>query len=566
MIIVPSVQVYGKKDNKYVRIVESYRDPETKKPKIKVLQNLGRLDKLEEENPNILADLKAHYTKERQEKEELKASHYTQFIEKLMHSPQEKLQKGLKTLGYGHLVYEKLWNDLKLDYFFNYRQKHDSKIEFSTINVAKLLTYLRLLEPSSKLKNYQKQNKWFHLSDEEIPLHTIYRSLTFFASQKENLEKHLNRQLGTLLDRDLAVCFYDVTTYYFESQKSDDIKNFGFSKDNKVNQVQVVMGLLIDRYGIPITYELFPGNTSEFSTLEPVILRLKENYQINKIIITADRGLNSKANLARIRALGLDYVMAYKIRTASKAIKAHVIDQSQYIEINEDLKIKETELCQEVKLNDESYTFVDKFVLTYSKKRAAKDKKDRERLVEKAKKLSGSKAMMKSELKKGGKKYVQLSLEGIDLQIDKNKIEDDAQFDGYYGYVSSNHELSNEAIVDIYHGLWKIEESFRVLKTNLESRPIFVYTEESIRGHFVICYLALVIQRLLEYQLKVKGLQLSTERIQTALNTATLSLIPQDRGYDYFIKHQPNDDFEDILEALHLKPLPFGGRTTQVKL
>lgn len=128
------------------------------------------------------------------------------------------------------------------------------------------------------------------------------------------------------MNRDLSVYFYDVTTYYFESQLADKMKRFGFSKDNKVNQVQVVMGLLSDLHGIPITYELFPGNRNEFSTLEPILKRLKEEYGIRKIIITTDRELNSKGNLAQIRRLGFDCVMTYKIRTVSQAIKSMVID------------------------------------------------------------------------------------------------------------------------------------------------------------------------------------------------------------------------------------------------
>lgn len=144
------------------------------------------------------------------------------------------------------------------------------------------------------------------------------------------------------MNRDLWVYFYDVTTYYFESQLAGEMKRFGFSKDNKENQVQVVMGLLSDSHGIPITYELFPGNTNEFSTLEPILKRLKEEYGIRKIIITTDRGLNSKGYLAQIRRLGFDYVMTYKIRTASQAIKSMVIDQTDYQTVNRELNIKET--------------------------------------------------------------------------------------------------------------------------------------------------------------------------------------------------------------------------------
>lgn len=561
----PSVQIYKSRNHQYVRIVESYRDPVTKKPKIKTLENLGRLDKLEAENPNIITELKEKYDANRQKEKQDQLDYSLQFIQSILDTSKDS-QQGLPLKNYGYQIYQLLWKQLKLPYFFNYRQKKDSKITYPTQTIAELLTYMRLLEPSSKKRAFERRDKYFQFSTDEIALQDVYRSLSFFAEQKEALESHLNRQLSQIIDRELSVCFYDVTTYYFESQWADDFKRFGFSKDNKVNRVQVVMGLLIDSHGIPITYELFPGNTNEFGTLEPVLLRLKQDYGIQKIIITADRGLNSKANLARIRQLGFDYVMAYKIRTAAKVVKEKVIDQSDYVTVSPDLRMKETTLIQRVKLEGEVHEFEDRFLLTYSQKRAHKDQRDRMRLIEKAIKLSESKASMKSELKKGGKKYVQLELEGIELEVDTEKIADDELYDGYYGIVSSDMSLTLHELIDIYQGLWKIEESFRVMKTNLEARPIFVWSSESIQGHFVLCYLALVIQRLLEHQLKTKGVSLSTERIQTALNSAMVSVIEQTKGTDYYLKQQANDDFEAILEALEISPIPTMGRVTQAKL
>ncbi len=346
---------------------------------------------------------------------------------------------------------------------------------------------MRLMHPASKKRTFEHKDWLLHFPSGTIDLHQINRSLSFFGQQKEALEQHLNKQIAEMVDHDISVCFFDVTTYYFESQQADDLKRFGFSKDNKVNQVQVVMGLLIDSYGIPIGYNLYPGNTNEFGTLEPVLKQLKDQYGIQKLIITADRGLNSKANLAKIRRLGFDYVLAYKIRTASKEVKSLVLDDSGYRQLSKDLKVKATTLSQQVRLEGQTYELTDTFVLTYSKKRAQKDRKGRQRLIEKAITLSQSPAKMKSELKKGGKKYVQLALDNVDLEVDQPKIEDDERFDGYYGIVCSDRTLEASEIIDIYQGLWKIEESFRVLKSNLEARPLFVWTPESIQGHFVIC-------------------------------------------------------------------------------
>lgn len=559
-----SVQVYNSRGNKYVRIVESFRDPETKKPRTKTLENLGRLDQLEAVEPNIIQRLKEKYAAQRQQADQQKTNDSLQYIQSILEATED--MDGLPLKNYGYLMYRKVWDDLKLNYFFDYRQKKESKITFPVKNIAALMTYMRLMQPGSKKRTLAHGDQLFNMDTDAIDLNHVYRSLAFFADQKTHLEQYLNRQISQQMDRELSVCFYDVTTYYFESQSADDLKRFGFSKDNKVNQVQVVMGLLIDAYGIPISYELFPGNTSEFSTLAPVLLRLKEEYGIQKIIITADRGLNSKANLARIRQMGFDYVMAYKIRTAAKDVKEMVLDQSGYQRYSKDMSMRVTQLSQHVRLDGVRHDFEDQFVLTHSVKRAKKDKQDRARLIEKAVKLSESKSRLKTELKKGGKKYVQLEFNDLELDVNQKKIEEDSRFDGYYGIVCSDPALSAPEIIEKYQGLWKIEESFRVMKSNLEARPLFVWTPDSIKGHFVLCYLSLVIQRLLEYTLKTQGVEISTERIQNACQSGTISIVPQEKGTDYYIKNTPNTDFNTMIQALDLNVIPTVGKTTQIKL
>ena len=559
-----SVQVYKSGKNEYVRIVESYRDEITGKPRTKVIKALGNKADLERDDPGIVERLKAELKESREAKKNLKREEQSAVLQRILQQSCESTPAGAPIKNYGHLVYKKLWNDLKLDYFFDYRQKKDSNINFKTKEIASMLTIMRLLFPSSKKRSFALSEKLWNCP--EMDLHHIYRFLSFIAEHKENLETHLNKQLKRLYPRNLGVCFYDVTTYYFEFVCVDELKKFGFSKDNKVNHVQVVMGLLIDDQGIPISYELFPGNTSDFKTLTPVMERLKTQHGINKIIITADRGLNSKANLALIRNLGYEYVMAYKIRTAAQSVKSLVLDPTGYTTLGKDFRFKKTELTTNVTLNGTKHSFTDNFILTYSEKRAHKDRSDRSRLVEKAKKISESKSLMNSELKKGGKKYVQLTFMQEDLHFDESKVLEDARYDGYYGIVSSDQSLDPMEVVDIYQGLWKIEESFRVMKSNLEARPIFVWTAESIQGHFAICYLSLVIERYLEYLLKKQEVNLSTEVIQDALRSANLTVLKEEIGTDYYIKNASNQEFADIMEALGLKDLPSYGRTTEIKI
>lgn len=297
-------------------------------------------------------------------------------------------------LNYGIDIYTHIWKELKLDVFFK-KYLSKSKIKYDIEDIARIHVIDRILNQNSNVRK--------HIDNEKYSLHNFYRSLSKLSSLKDNIELHLHNEVSKISDRNFSVCFYDVTTYYFESQKNNELLNFGYSKDNKLNQVQVVMGLLIDSNGIPITYELFSGNTNEFSTLEPILLKLKEKYGLKNVIITADRGLNSKSNLARIRNLGFNYVMAYKIRSSSKELEKVIFNNKDYRKLNNNIYAKEHLITQEVKLNDKKYSFNDKLLITYSAKRAQKDRADRERLVDKAIKLSEKTSYVKSELKKGGK-------------------------------------------------------------------------------------------------------------------------------------------------------------------
>jgi len=548
-----SIQVYKSNGHKYVRIIESYRVPGHKNPKVRVLKNLGREDELEAKEPGIVERLKREHNASRVADAAVKQEYFVEEIRSLLQSEDSSATEGFPLVNYGVEVYEKLWNELKLDYFFDYRQKQHSRIQFKVKDMVSLLVYSRLLNPGSKKRTFENRH-WLAPEDADAGLEKIYRTLPFLADQKENLEKHLNKQLSAGMDRDLSVAFYDVTTYYFESVRADDLKRFGYSKDNKVNQVQVVMGLLIDSNGIPISYELFPGNTNDFKTLEPVMRKLKSDYGINKVIITADRGLNSKQNLAFLKSMGYEYVMAYKIRSSSKDIKEMVLNGETYHTVSKEFKWKVCNFSTSVNYDGRKVNLDDQMVITWSASREAKDRRDRERLIEKSKKLVESKSALKSEMKKGGKKYVQLNfIEEDQIAFNHKQLANDELYDGYYGIQFSDETLDPSRVIDIYHGLWKIEESFRVMKSNLEARPIFVWTEESIKGHFVLCYLALVIQRYLEYLLKKQGIDLSTEVIQDAVKSAQYTLISGDDAKDtYYIKNMEHESYRDIIRVLEI--------------
>lgn len=546
------VQVYTNRGNKYVRVVHSYRDPETNKPKMKVIKNYGNLEKLLKQDKNFLEKLE----KEIKEKNDRLKESTIDKIKKIETNNFEK--EGLVRKNYGYLVYEKIWQELEISRWIK-DIKTRSKIEIEEI--LKQLVFQRLLTPSSKKSAYDHRENYVDFRNDLI-LEDYYRVLDIIYDEKEKLEKHLNSTLKKKFNRELNVVLYDVTTYYFESVKKDEIKGFGFSKDNKVNQVQVVMGLLIDNNGIPVGYELYPGNTSEFSTLYPVIKDLKEKYKLKKVIVAADRGLNSGKNLLLLKELGLDYVMAYKLKGAKKEIKEKLFEDGYTIE--KEFKYKLIEHVKEIRVDGKVEKIQDNLLLGYSEKRAKKDKADRQRLLDKADKLLNNPSMMKQELKKGGKKFIKVTKGNLDIELDIKQIEEAEKMDGFFAIEYSQKELTGREVREIYGSLWKIEDSFRVLKTNLEARPIFVWSEKRIRAHFLICYLALVIERYLEKLLKDNNVNLSTAKIQEAIRNTTLGSVETLMG-DYYIKDAESKEYLDIINSVKMNKIPLVGYVSDIK-
>ena len=546
------VQVYTNRGNKYVRVVHSYRDPETNKPKMKVIKNYGNLEKLLKQDKNFLEKLE----KEIKEKNERLKESTIDKIKKIETNNFEK--EGLVRKNYGYLVYEKIWQELGISRWIK-DIKTRSKIEIEEI--LKQLVFQRLLTPSSKKSAYDHRENYVDFRNDLI-LEDYYRVLDIIYDEKEKLEKHLNSTLKKKFNRELNVVLYDVTTYYFESVKKDEIKGFGFSKDNKVNQVQVVMGLLIDNNGIPVSYELYPGNTSEFSTLYSVIKDLKEKYKLKKVIVAADRGLNSGKNLLLLKELGLDYVMAYKLKGAKKEIKEKLFEDGYTIE--KEFKYKLIEHVKEIRVDGKVEKIQDNLLLGYSEKRAKKDKADRQRLLDKADKLLNNPSMMKQELKKGGKKFIKVTKGNLDIELDVKQIEEAEMMDGFFAIEYSQKGLTGREVREIYGSLWKIEDSFRVLKTNLEARPIFVWSEKRIRAHFLICYLALVIERYLEKLLKDNNVNLSTAKIQEAIRNTTLGSVETLMG-DYYIKDAESKEYLDIINSVKMNKIPLVGYVSDIK-
>lgn len=491
----------------------------------------------------------------------------------------------------GCLILQRLYDQLRFDAKFDYIKKC-SEFQYDLAKITKDLVLLRILNPASKRRSCLVGPRHY-LGIDLDNLDHVYKSLDVLSEHKTDIIRYWNRQIGKEIpERNTSVCLYDITTYAFESTDADSLRDFGFSKDKKFNEVQVVMALATDKDGLPLDYGLYKGNQAEGATMVPFVDELKKKFNIKSFTVVADRGLNSKSNIDSLVKLGDNYVLSSKIRGASDDIKAQVLSEEGRIpmkKVNEDGEIidygwykeiqtdgpikydtpqyvfekpdgqKEKEL--EVKLNHEKTpsgkTVKSKlnrrYIITWTASRARKDKKDRERLVKKARELVANPADIKAGFKRGGRSYVLVDINVETARIDDTLIAEQSKFDGIHVVETSLTAPALE-VVKIYKNLWKIEDSFRHLKSSFSARPVYVRLEDHVRGHFLICFLALCLHRFLEYKLKKENKKATTEQIIDGLNNALIALINPAKGIEFYGTSGFNSVVRDIMEVAGQTP------------
>ena len=487
----------------YLMLVESVR--ENKKVKQRMLYNFGRTDTIKQD------------------------AMFHKMVERLNDFLKPDVDKNDNTVGnephtrtegelchYGYFAYLKLWHSLGIAGCLEALGKR-TKAVYSLSDTAFLMAVQHLLEPHSKLGTYIRQQKYlFH---DPVELRNLYRCLDQLAANKEFIENRLFDENFTKINQTVDVVFYDVTTFSFESRVKDELRNFGFSKDCRFNEVQVVLGMIIDANGLPIGYELFSGNTFDGKTMTEALKNIRNRFGIHRVIIVADRGLNSKVNLKLIREAGYGYIVAGRIKQMPAAVTALILDDSGYDEMADGVRYRVIEHNNKIKdENGETTVLEENLIITYSKKRADKDRHDRQRLIEKAEKMLEQPSTVKAGTKRGGRKYLKETGD-TSYALDQSLIERDSRFDGYYGIQTSEKGMTPPQVSEAYHMLWKIEESFRIMKSTLEVRPVFHSSPTRVKGHFVMCFLAFMMERHMELLLNNCQAENTPDRIRESLNT-----------------------------------------------
>lgn len=403
------------------------------------------------------------------------------------------------------------------------------------------IIFSRLLEPSSKRRLSLVSEKNF---DKEIPLDRIYRMMDKLIKESSIVESKVFSATEKAVSGKISLMLFDVTTLSFETINEDDLRAFGFSKDFKFNTTQVVLALATTQEGLPVGYRLFPGNTAESKTLIASINTWRKHIPIEEVTVIGDRAMMSEENLAALESAGFYYVVAFPLRKLSKKEQDSILDISSYTTIHSDNEISYYKITE--KKNR-------KIISTYSEKRAQKDQKDRERLIQKlAKKLKTCKDAKRLINNKGYLKYTEIAGKST-AKIDEEKILRDAQWDGLHGVITNKPVVGCE-IYEEYRRLWVIEESFRINKHNLKMRPIYHFTPNRIQAHILICYMVFTLIRHLQFQLKKISQPMSAFRIIDALRDVQASIMRDVvKGTRYKMLSRLTEDAEILYDALQVE-------------
>lgn len=442
---------------------------------------------------------------------------------------------------FGALLSEFKLSEAKVD---DERVKEIERVNENRNRILNQLILERVRDPASKRRTVLNISEQ---SGDSIPLHQIYRMMDWLFKREEAIKKSVLNSTLDLLNQKMDILLFDVTTLYFESFEEDDLRQFGFSKDCKFKETQVVLALVTTKEGLPVTYELFPGKTSEGKTLIQMMESLKKKFSIDNLSIVADRAMFSDANLGYLESLGANYIVAARLKTLNKEFKTSVLDGINQLRFNEN----SNDWYKEIEHKER------RVIVTYSEKRAEKDKKDRDRLVARLEKTikTDSKKIKLSEIvnNKGTKKYLKIEQAGS-ASINQEKIEHDAKWDGIHGVITNKRNASVEEILNGYKSLWKIEEAFRINKTDLKMRPIFHWKPKRIRAHILICFLAYALSVQLRFRLKSKKINLSFIQIRDELKKVQTSIIRNKKTKIRFsMPAKPTELQKEIYKAVGLE-------------
>ena len=487
---------------------------------------------------------------------------------------------------FSHALLERILEELGLNTFFS-SYKGFTKLQYDVYGFAKLLIFGRLLKPASKSATVKQNYDYYEpILSEGFNPDNVYDTLTFLYENKDKIIRRINTNLVKKAHRCPQIIYYDVTNFYFEIEDPDEdvldedgtvlekgMRKMGVCKEERKLPI-LQMGLFMDDSGIPIAVESFPGNTLDHLTLRPALKKQIDNLDFARFILIADRGICSYQNLLHVLDAGNGYIVSKSLLKSTKEEQAWAYAEDGFTKLSEDFKYK-SRIIKHTKTdeNGQKRTVEEKVVVYWSRKFQARCERENKKFLEFLKKLEKSPqnfritALQAKSLRKFLKKeYVNQKtgevVNSSDMKafLDFDKVAEYKKSMGYYQIVTSELTMDAQEVIEKYHGLTQIEDQFRVMKSDLETRPFHVRTPEHMQAHILICMIALIMLRLIQKRILHSGLVdvdeqaiwntgLSCERIQQALNKWKVDLMPENL---YRFMDVDDPDLKRILDAFDI--------------
>lgn len=572
----------------YLQVQESYSTKENGilKNRKRILRRIGPLAKFDDGKPDYLKRLRQSF------------KDGSPLIDSIADLAQAKTEQKRITISFdlgkepdymaeprniGYFLLDGLYDALGIYDVMN-KYKSDTKLEYDLNGLAKLFVFGRVLAPDSKLGTFNEKDRYvFDVTSSENEIE-LYRTLDILHAKADTIQKRMNLKITQGIGRNTEVCYYDVTNYFFEIGENDEdlydetgvlvregLRKRGVSKERRRDPI-VQMGLFIDTNGLPIAYRLFPGNRVDQTTLRPALKKCVEPLHFGRVIIVADGGLNSDKNIAHILKDGNGYVLSRSTKKSTGEVRKWILDEEGY-EWNEKRTFKVKSVIRERSIVDEygkRQKIKEKLVCFWSKKHYERELRGNEKFFDYIETIVAHPGKLKERSKKIEKFLKKKAVdkktgEEVDaatkLELDMDKLREYRDMLGYYTIMTSELEKMDREIIDRYHGLSRIEDSFRITKSDLEGRPVYVRTPEHINAHFLLCFIALTMIRVIQHRVlrhqnketsNIDGWEsgVTAERIQRALGSFMADALPG----GYYRLTRPNSDMMLILDAFGVDP------------
>lgn len=555
------INITGSQNNKDVYIYQSYRK-ENGRTSSHIYKKLGKYNDLllqfDGDHEALMAWAKTEAEKETELYKQKNGKVIVEFSKAACIPVNEK-----RSFHIGYLFLQSLCAQLRFDNICrNIKSRHRYKFDLNAILTD--LVYARILAPSSKQGSYEYCQTLLEPPKYSLP--DVYRALSVIAEESDFIQSELYKNSNFLHHRNKRILYYDCTNYYFEIEEEDGLKRYGKSKENRPNPI-VTMGLFMDSDGIPLAFDIFPGNQNEQTTLKPLEKKILQDFDCSEFIFCADAGLGSAAN-RRFNSIGnRAYIITHSLKKMKKEDRDIALNPTQFKKVGTTrfIDLRTLDENDEEVYNSIYYKEVpivtgsmdETLIVTYSPKYKAYQKKIRDRQIERAKKIIESPGKKrKGKNQNDPMRFVKKTAVTTDGEIasgqvydlDEEQIQKEEMYDGFYAVITNLEGDVNE-IIKINRQRWEIEENFRIMKTEFEARPVYVRRKDRIKAHFMTCYISLLLYRLLEKKL---GNNYTSSQILETLRSMQLTLLNTANGYI------PSYTRTELTDTLHKT---FGFRT-----